>query len=182
MRTVQLPASLDAFATYTAEAIDRMTDRTSLLIQVSPSKRYVQIYRSGYDLSTYTVGPERLERAGDGMTVDQLVWLAQRGWHDSNRKGNLWRMWSPIEEHQAARALVEVLHVVHGAEDAERLRCYTDDYYVGEPFTSGSRAGRVLLLDRRPQQPRPTARPAAPSTVVSGRERTTGGGTDLPGE
>ena len=151
MRNVQLPASLDAFAAYTAEAIDRMTDRTSLIIQVSRSKRFVQIYRSGYDLRAYTAGPERLERAGDGMTVDQLVWLAERGWHDSNHKGNLSCTWSPIEDHQAARAAVEVLHVVHGAADAKRLRCYTDDYYVGEPFTSGSRAGRVMLLDRRPR-------------------------------
>jgi hypothetical protein len=110
-----------------AEALRRLADDSHLVIGVHNSNRYVQFATFRPNLRLETIGPRYLEEGDEVVAVNELVWLADHGWHDADDGGNLWREWIPADEVAAAVAAVEVLLDVHGVTDAERLWFQSED-------------------------------------------------------
>lgn len=104
-----------------AEVLRRLEDDSHLVIGLHDSIRYVQFATFRPNLRLETIGPRYLEASGEALTVDQLVWLADHGWHDADDGGNLWREWTPANEDEAARAAVYALAKIHGVEYLDQV-------------------------------------------------------------
>jgi hypothetical protein len=104
-----------------AEALRRLDDDAHLVIGVHGSIRYVQFATFRPNLRLETIGPRYLEAAGEDVSVDELVWLAEQGWHDADDEGNLWRHWIPADEDDAAGAAVDALVRVHGVTTLDEV-------------------------------------------------------------
>lgn len=104
-----------------AEVLRRLEDDSHLVISVHDSIRYVQFATFRPNLRLETIGTRYLEENGDAVSVDQLVWLADHGWHDADDDGNLWRHWIPADEDDAAAAAIDVLVNIHGVIDLEQV-------------------------------------------------------------
>ena len=116
-----IPPALAALVPRVAAALERLADDSHLVISVHGSNRYVQFATLRPNLRAETIGTRYLESADDAVPVDQLVWLADRGWHDPDDGGNFWREWKPANELEAASAAVEVLARIHGVTRVEEL-------------------------------------------------------------
>lgn len=121
------PASVREIVPHLAEALRRLEDDSHLVIGIHGSVRYVQFATFRPNLRLETIGPRYLEEGGEVMPVDELVWLADRGWHDADDGGNLWQEWIPADEDAAAAAAVEALVGVHGVTDVEQVWFYSGD-------------------------------------------------------
>src|SRR5690606_15961874 len=110
-----------------AEALRTLADDAHLVINVRGSNRYVQLATFRPNLRAETIGQRFLAQDGEGMSVDQLVWLAERGWHDADDGGNLWREWIPADEDEAAAAAIEVLITIHGVTELEEVWFQSSD-------------------------------------------------------
>ena len=110
-----------------AEALRRLADDSHLVINVVDSVRYVQFATFRPNLRLETIGPRYLEVGDEVAPVDELVWLADHGWHDADNGGNLWQEWIPADEVAAAEAAVEALVNVHRVTDVEQVWFYSED-------------------------------------------------------
>jgi hypothetical protein len=104
-----------------AEALRRLQDDSHLVITVRNSIRYVQFATFRPNLRLETIGTRYLEDAGESWSVDEVVWLAEHGWHDADDDGNLWRHWIPADEDEAAAAAVDALINVHGVTSLDQV-------------------------------------------------------------
>jgi len=120
-------SSLRAAVPQLAEALRTLADDAHLVINVRGSNRYVQLATFRPNLRAETIGQRFLAQDGEGMSVDQLVWLAERGWHDADDGGNLWREWIPADEDEAAAAAIEVLITIHGVTELEEVWFQSSD-------------------------------------------------------
>lgn len=125
--SIERPAPLLGIVPALAEALRRLDDDSHLVIGIHGSTRYVQFATFRPNLRLETIGPRYLEESGEVVPVDELVWLADRGWHDADDGGNLWQEWIPADEEAAARAAVEALVDVHGATDLEQVWFQSED-------------------------------------------------------
>jgi len=121
------PQSIRSLVPRLAEALRRLQDDAHLVVGVRDSMRYVQFATFRPNLRLETIGPRYLEAAGEDVSVDELVWLADRGWHDADDGGNLWRHWIPADEHEAAAAAVDALVDVHGVTTVEQVWFESED-------------------------------------------------------
>jgi hypothetical protein len=110
-----------------AEALRRLADDSHLVIGVHGSERYGQFATFRPNLRLETIGPRYFEQDGDVMPLDELVWLAEHGWHDADDGGNLWREWIPAAEGAAALAAVEALVEVHGVTEVAQVWFRSED-------------------------------------------------------
>lgn len=147
-----------------AEALRRLEDDAHIVIRLADSIRYVQFATFRPNLRLETIGTRYLDDAGEPWSVDELVWLADHGWHDSDEDGNLWRHWIPADEDDAARAAVEALVNVHGVTSLEQVW-----------FQSGDNNALAALEGHEPD-----AQPTADTTIANPAEHTGGFRGDLP--
>lgn len=110
-----------------AEALRRLKDDSHLVISVHGSIRYVQFATFRPNLRLETIGTRYLEDAGEAWSVDEVVWLADHGWHDADDDGNLWRHWIPADENAAAQAAIDALVNVHGVTSLDQVWFQSED-------------------------------------------------------
>jgi hypothetical protein len=120
-------SSIETIVPHLTEALRRLEDSSHLVIGVHDSIRYVQFATFLPNLRLETIGTRYLEEAGEDVSVDELVWLADHGWHDADDGGNLWRHWIPADENEAAAAAIDALVNVHGVTSLEQVWFQSED-------------------------------------------------------
>jgi len=120
-------APIRAIVPHLAEALRRLEDDSHLVISVHGSIRYVQFATFRPNLRLETIGTGYLEDAGETWSVDEVVWLADHGWHDADDGGNPWRDWIPADEVEAAAAAIDALVNVHGMNSLDQVWFQSED-------------------------------------------------------